>query len=146
MKIHAKRTATRPARHAPKAAPAGVLLGRVLGREGDACRVRAGGVERVLRCDPTVDPALLEEGARVVIDDDLVVGLLVTARAVTIGRDGAVDAAVKGFRVTAEEDITLRSPGAFVRVRGVDLELYGNRVLTRARELVKVLGRMVKIN
>ncbi len=121
-----------------------------MARQGEAFRVRVGGLERELSLDAAVDPALADEaiasGARVVVEGDAIVGALTTARAVTIGRDGGVDSQVTHFQVTAKDGLTLRSAGAFVLLRDGEVELFGNRVLTRARELVKLLGRMVKVN
>ncbi len=149
MKFQARRTAMRPPRRVPEP-PAGIQLGRAIARQGQAFRVRVGGFERELSLDAAVDPALLDEaiasGARVVVEGDVIVGALTTARAVLIGRDGGVDAQVARFQVTAKDELTLRSAGAFVLLRGGEVELFGNRVLTRARELVKLLGRMVKVN
>jgi hypothetical protein len=53
---------------------------------------------------------------------------------------------VKRFVVTAAEEAMLRTRAAFVQVRGADVETFGDRVVSRARELLKVLGRNVRIN
>src|SRR3954468_10416162 len=102
MKVLAmKRSVATEAREAP-ALPA-VALGVVLGEAGGGrWRVRAGGVERLLAADASVDPALLREaaasGARVVLDAGseaaVIAGVLATQRALTIDRDGAVTAEV----------------------------------------------------
>src|SRR5262245_36205501 len=143
-----------PPAPATAAAPA-VALGVLLAEADGRWRVRLGAGERMVDADPTVDPALLREamasGARVVLDASdpdapVVVGALVTARALTVDRSGAVDAQVRRFAITASEETLLRAAGAFVRVAREDVELYGLRVVSRARELCRVLGRMVKIN
>ena len=78
--------------------------------------------------------------------EPVIVGVLSTARAVAIGRDGAVDARVRRFAVTVEEEAVVRSRAAFIQVKAAEVELYGNRVVTRARELAQVLARMIKLN
>lgn len=132
----------------------GVALGVLLGRaEGGAWRVRVHGAERELPADPSVDPALLAEcvetGARVLIDGDAapaIVGAVVTARPVSYGRDGAV--AVRAPRVTVEaaEAVTLKTPWSFLRLNQSDAEVYGQRVVLRAREVARFLARLISMN
>jgi hypothetical protein len=131
----------------------GVALARVLGRAGAAWRVHMAGGEQTVAADPAIDPALLDEaarsGARVVLElgpAPAIAGVLQTARAIAIGRDGSVDISVKRLAVTVAEEALLKSAGAFLKVGPQELELYGNRLVSRARELYRVLGRMVKIN
>lgn len=131
-----------------------VLLGVLLGREGELWRVRAGFAEQTALCDPSVDPALLSEafakGARVVIDtsagEPVIVGTLAVSRTIGISREGDVSASVRSFKVAAEAEALVQTPSAFLRLQGEEVELFGGRVLTRARELLKLLGRMVKVN
>jgi len=142
------------ARSPKPAAAAGVALGVVEGRAGDGqWRVRVGTSVHAMACDPSVDPRVVDEaaasGARVVVDlgaEPVIVGALVTARPVTVGRDGVLALEVKRFVVTAAEEAMIRTQSAFVQVKGADVESYGNRVVSRARELLKVLGRNVRIN
>lgn len=143
------------AARAPQPQPvAGVALGVVEGRAGDGqWRVRVGAAVHAMACDPSVDPRVVDEaaasGARVVVDlaaDPVIVGALVTARPVTVGRDGVLALEVRRFVVTAAEEAMLRTQSAFVQVKGGDVESYGHRVVSRARELLKVLGRNVRIN
>src|SRR5262245_24418160 len=129
---------TRPLRHIqvqpqPDAAP-GIALGVLLAEADGRWRVRLGTGEKMVGVDPTVDPALLREalrsGARVVLDTTdpeapVVVGALVTGRALTIDRAGDVAAQVRRFKVTAAEEALLSAAGAFVRVAREDVELYG---------------------
>ncbi len=131
----------------------GVRLARVLGREGDAFRVRVAGAERVAACDPSVDPALVEaaiaSGARVVVEDGpapLIVGGLSTGRAVEVTRDGEVALSVKRFRVAAEEEISLRTRAAFLQVTGGEVEIFGRRIVSRAREVARLLARVIQLN
>lgn len=149
-------TVRRMTAKAPRHAPAGhgVALGVVEGRAGDGhWRVRVGAELVTAACDPAVDPALVEDargaGARVVLDlagAPVIAGVLLTARPVTLGRDGSVSLEVRRFVVTAAEEAMLRTHAAFVQVKGADVESFGNRVVSRARELLKVLGRNVRIN
>jgi hypothetical protein len=132
------------------APPAGLGLARVIAREGDGFRVRSWKIEVVVPCDPCVDPALVEEaiasGARVVLEDGVIVGALATARSLQIDRQGVVDAEVNRFAVRAKDSALLKSQKAFLELKGSNIELYGHQVLTRARELARILGRMIKLN
>ena len=142
-------------REAAVAAEPGIALGLLLGELDGRFRARVGGVERLVDVDPSVDPELLREairsGARVVLEPTeagalAVVGVLSTARVLTIDRSGAVEAQVRRIALSASEEALLAAPGAFIRAKREDIELYGRRVISRARELYRVLGRMVKIN
>lgn len=132
----------------------GVLVGR--GEGEGSWRVRAGFVEHLAQCDASVDPALLDEacasGARVVLDASttagalVIVGTLAVSRALTVSREGDVDAQVRSLKIAAQTEALVQTPHAFLRLQGDEVELFGGRVLTRARELLKLLGRMVKVN
>jgi hypothetical protein len=135
------------------ASAGGIHLARVLAREGDAFLVSAGGERRRAACDPCVDPALVEaaiaSGARIVLEDGpepLIVGALQTARAVEVSQGGEVSLTVKRFLVTAEEEATLRTGSAFLQVKGDEVELFARRILSRARELARVLARAIQLN
>lgn len=147
-------------REAPEAAPrlvytqAPVLLGKLLEpAEGGRWRVDLGAVQRDLAVDESVDPVLLDEahaaGARVLVDaagEPTIVGVVATRRALTVDPEGRVEHSVRSLKVTAEEEVLLRVPGAFVRAKAREIEVYGDRVLTRARTLAKVLAAMIKLN
>jgi hypothetical protein len=153
MSATAKKEAAAPvsSRHAVEIAP--LALAVVVGLEGDTWRVRLGGVERLAESDAAVDPGLLREaaasGARVVVEwrggEPMIVGALATTRVLTI-RDDAVEASVKHFRIRARDEVTLKTAGAFVQIKGSEVELYGQRILSRARELSRMIGRMIKLN
>ncbi|HEX8699679.1 MAG TPA: hypothetical protein VF815_12625 [Myxococcaceae bacterium] len=143
----------RQVRLAPVPSLPPMSLGRLVAREGAEWRVRIGTVEHVLPVDASVDPALLEEalstGARVVVDAveaPVIAGLLATQRAVPVDREGRVNASVRSFTVTAQEKALLRVPGAFLQVTAAEVELYADRVLTRAREMAKILSTLIKLN
>jgi hypothetical protein len=148
----------RPVRHraAPGPATAGALsLATVLAKSGGGWRVRAGARTRVVAADPSVDPVLLEtcvvSCAHVVIDEAAeggprIVGALATSPALTIDRAGNVEARVKRLRITASEEALLRTLSSFLRVKGDDVEIFGEDVVTRARELCRLFGRMIKLN
>lgn len=142
--------ATTPAPEAPLPA---VALGLLRAREGARWRVRVGAVERWLAADASVDPALLDDalasGARVLIDgagDGAIVGVVMTARPVVVDRDGAVELKAARVTVDASESVLLKTPWSFAQLRQGEVELYGNRVLLRAREVAKVLARMIALN
>ncbi len=149
-------TVRRMTARAPKLAPtAGAMALATLDTklDDDRWRVRVGAQTLMAQRDPAVDPALLDaahrEGARVVLDlagDAVIAGTLTTARPVTVARDGSVQLDVTRFVVTAAEEAMLRTRAAFVQVKGADVETFGERVVSRARELLKVLGRNVRIN
>lgn len=140
-----------PAETAP--ASGGIRLAAVVGREGNRFRVRAGRWERLAACDPSVDLALVEaaraSGARVVLEEGpvpVIVGALATRRSVEVGPDEEVRLSVKRFAVEAAEEAVFRTGSAFVRVRDDEVELFGGRILSRARELARVLARAIQLN
>lgn len=153
----ARQRARRPAQARKQAAaplPAGVvLLATVVAEEAQGWRVRIGAREHVLPLDPSVDPALvreaLEEGARVLVEGaeaPVVVGVVQTSRALRVDRQGSVKAEVERFSLHARLGATVKTSSAFLRVKGSEVELYGQQVLTRAREVAKILARMISLN
>ncbi|MFK7989801.1 MAG: hypothetical protein AB8I08_27530 [Sandaracinaceae bacterium] len=150
--------------HAPSSAPVGetprlvytqapVVMGRLLEATASGWRVDLGAMQRELSVDPAVDPALLVEsqvrGARVLVDtsgEPTIVGVVQTARAIVVDRDNRVEEQLDSVSLTATREILLRTPGAFVRAKGRQVELYGDRVLHRARDAVKILAAMIKLN
>ena len=130
-----------------------VQLGRLVAPEGEGWRVSFAGQERVLMADESVDPALLSEaaerGVRVVIEcaegDPLIVGLLQASRTLEVDREGHLIAELRSVSLTAKE-LLFRGPGAFIEVKDHSVELYANKVLTRARTLAKTLAAMIKFN
>lgn len=139
---------------AAKTAPgAGILLCRVVSREGDRFRVRQGEREWLARCDGSVDPALIDHAlvshARVVVEDDgepVIVGTLATRRSVEIGRDLCVRVDVDRFEVAVAGEAILKSPSAFVSVKGDEVEIFARRILSRARDLARILARAIQLN
>jgi hypothetical protein len=134
---------------------AGITLAKVMGRVPGGWRVRVGGIERLAMLDGAVDPALVDEaqasGARVVLDTSeppavLIVGLLTTARPVSLDRNGDLAVRARRILLDATERALVRLPGAFVEVKQGEIELYANRVVTRAREMAKTLAAMIKLN
>ena len=130
-----------------------VLLGTLIRKDEEGWWVRFGGRERILEAEPCVDPALLEHAlereARVIIDqsdEPLIVGVVATQRSLVIDEHGCVDAEVERFRLSAQREVLLKTPGAFLRAKGRELEVFGNKVLTRGRELAKVLAAMIEFN
>jgi hypothetical protein len=142
-------------RRAPQPAPAGVALATLAGSAGQGFRVRLGDRDVAAAVDPAVDPQLLTgllgRNARVLVDlsaegRPVIVGALVTRRVVEIDAQGDVDVSVRRFAVSAQEKVLLRLPAAFVQLTQDEIELYGRRVLSRARDLFKVLATMIKLN
>jgi hypothetical protein len=134
------------------AAEGGIRLARVVSRDGDRFRIRQGGGERLASCDASVDPALIETaiatGARVVVEDGpepSIVGALATARSVLVDRDGGVRLSVERFEVTAEEAL-LKTRSAFLSLKGDEVEIFGRRILSRARELARILARAIQLD
>jgi hypothetical protein len=139
----------------PRPDPAlGIGLGTVLGREGNAWRVRTVAGERVVPLDPSVDPLLVEEargsGARVLLElgqgEAVLVGVVQTSRALRIDRDGVVEAEVERFSLQARSEAVLKTVSAFLQLKAGEVELRGIRTLVRAREMAKVLARIISLN
>ncbi len=133
--------------HAP------VLLGVLLERDGDGWSVDLGTMRRTVGVDPAVDGELLaeaaERGSRVLIDatrEPMIVGVVATQRTLTIDAEGRVEARLTSLAIEAVEHARLKVPGAFIQVKDRAVELYGESVLTRGRNLVKIFGAMIKLN
>lgn len=151
-RLHAGRGPLPPA-PAPSIQPGTVLLSTVIAEEAPGWRVRIGTQEQVVALDPSVDPALvreaLAEGARALVEArpaPVLVGVVQTSRALRVDRRGGVDATVERFQVHARQEATLKTAAAFLQVKGAELELYGERILTRARGVAKILARMINLN
>jgi hypothetical protein len=133
--------------HAP------VVFGVLLEGDGKTWRVRIGAHERELEAADDVDPALLrdvaERGGRVLVDAGppaLIAGVLQTSRSISIDRNGEVDAKVNRFQIHARDEAVLRTDEAYARVRDGDIQLAGRKLVLRAREIAKILGRMISLN
>jgi hypothetical protein len=133
--------------HAP------ILLAKLVEKTDTGWKVDLGTVVREIAVDASVDPSLLHEayehGARAIVDASgtpAIVGVVATRRALSIDREGRVDAKVKALEVTAEEQILFKVPGAFVRAKAREVEVFGERVITRARNVAKILAAMIKLN
>jgi hypothetical protein len=142
-------TASAPARLVYTHAP--VLLAKLVRKTERGWIVDLGTIEKEIPIDASVDPALLDEafaiGARVLVDGGAsIVGAVATRRAMSIDPDGRVSAKVKSLEVVAEDQVLLQTPGAFVRAKAREVEIYGDRVMTRARDLAKILAAMIKLN
>lgn len=131
-------------------APPPIVLAKLREGAGDAWIAELGAELREVSVDPSVDPALLREacdtGARVVLEGRTIVGVIATRRAITVDREGRVDADVTSFSIHAREEVVLKTAGAFVRAKAREVEVYGDRVLTRARDVAKILAAMIKLN
>ena len=140
-----------PARVVYTQAP--VQLGRMVSLHGSEGVVRVGESELECHIDPTVDPALIaeaiESGARVLLESGtppLVVGVIATQRSLNIDREGRVDAELTSFSMQVKEEVLMRTREAFLRVRGREVETFAGEVLTRARDTVRLLGALIRMN
>lgn len=129
-----------------------ILLARVVSEESGRFRVRVGTQEHLVGCDASVDPvvvtAAIVSGARVVLErvpELAIVGTLQTARTLTVDRDGKLEATLEEIKLSAKKTL-LRVPGAFVELKAHEVEVFGNRVLTRARRVAKTLAAMIEFN
>ena len=135
------------------AAVAPFTLVRVLGEEGGQWRVEQGAQRMLVELDASVDPELVREailtGARALLETssgNRLVGLLQTGRVLTVDRQNRIRARVESFALHVGAELTLQTATAFVRLKGGEVELYGHRVLTRAREVAQVIARLVSFN
>ena len=152
MSMAAKKLALVPFAPPRPACDGALRLARILAREGDGFRIEWSGGEEIARCDEAVDPALLDEamgsGARIVVEDGpepVIVGALAIARTIAVDREGAIRVSVKQFEVTAEEAL-LKTASAFVSLKGDEVEVFGRRILSRAREVARILARAIQLN
>lgn len=135
-------------------AASGLGLAELLeGLPGARWHVRVGTLTLEAEVDPSVDPAFLEEcrrdGRRVLITGGAcpsIVGALQARRALEIDREGRVNAEVESFHVKAASEVTLQTAAAFIQLKAEEIELFGERVLTRARGVAKTLARMISLN
>lgn len=130
-----------------------LALARVVGEDAGGFRVSVHGHEATAALDASVDPRVvrraIESGARVVVEagaTPLIVGALVTSAALEVDRDGSVHAEVDRFEIHARSEAMLKTPHAFVRLRGRVLEHYATEVRVRGRDLVKVLAAVIGLN
>lgn len=132
----------------------GVSLARLLAAHGDGWLIRLGALEQLASIDPAVDPALLGEayqaGARVLVEVDqgapTVVGVVQTSRTLRIDRTGRVEAQVEKLTIQARTEVVLKTFAASLQLKADEVEVRGVRVLLRAREVAKVLARMISLN
>jgi hypothetical protein len=128
----------------------GLATARLLERTDEGWRVMIRGQQRSLPVDAAVDPALLvaahQRGARVLCESGCIIGVVQTERALTIDRHDAIDAQVDRLRLQVRREAVIQDAKAFIAIKSGDVELYGRRVLTRAREVAKVLARMISLN
>ena len=94
----------------------------------------------------TANGSMADPWVAVVASADVIVGALTTRRAVTFDRDGSVVVAARRFEVGATERIVLHTARAYVQVKAAEVEVYGHRVITRAREVARTLARLVSLN
>lgn len=131
-------------------------LARLIAEEEGGFRVELGGGQHVLPAASDVDPALLREvvarQGRVLVETHasdgsaLIAGVVQVRRTLEIDEHGDVVASLRSLRLKARQEIQLTTERALVWIKGEDVELYGKEVLTRAREVAKILGRLISLN
>ena len=131
-----------------------LALAKVVGESDEGVfRVSVHGAECDARLDASVDPAVvreaMEQAARVVVEagpEPVIVGTLVTARALTIDREGNVAAEVERIDLHVSREATIRTDQSFIRIRPRLVEQYATEVRVRARNLVQMLGALIRLN
>ncbi|MGE0784920.1 MAG: hypothetical protein AB7S26_04465 [Sandaracinaceae bacterium] len=129
-------------------------LARLVREEDGAFVVAIAGTERRAERAEDVDPALLREvverGGRVLVETQdghlEIAGVLTTRRPLEIDMNGDVSATVRTLRLRAAREVLLTTERAMMRIKGEDVELYGREVLARARDVAKILGRLISLN
>lgn len=137
-------------------AVAPLSLGRLLGAgEAGSWRVVVHGAERTAAAAEDVDPKLLaevaERGGRVLLEAvgqeaPRIAGVVQVRRALEIDERGDVVAKIRSLELRATKDLLLSTGRAMLWVKAEDVELYGREVVTKAREVAKILGRMIALN
>lgn len=131
-----------------------IQLARLVTEENGRWRIELGGGLQLVDASPDVDPALLRDVAarsgRVLVETadgvPRIAGALQVRRAIEIDENGDVVTTLRSMRVRATREIQLTTERALVWIKGEDVELYGKEVLTRAREVAKILGRLISLN
>lgn len=132
-----------------------VLLGQVLSIVGDGlAQVRVGASERHAVIDPSVDPALVLEaiatGARVVLEaghPPVIVGLLSTHRTLAVDRHGDLKGRLRNLALEMDGSLLLKTPLAFLQMdKEGAVEMFGQRLLSRARKVAKILAAHISLN
>lgn len=131
-------------------------LARLLGPAPEGgWRVAAHGAERTVQAAEDVDPQLLaevaERGGRVLLEANgqeapRIAGVVQVRRALEIDANGDVVASIRSLDLRATKDLLLTTGKAMLWVKREDVELYGREVVTKAREVAKILGRMIALN
>ena len=143
------------ARRSPAPRSPGLHLAQLVTPKDGGWEVRVGTEQGWAAIDASLDPELLNEaaqtGTRVLIEAEpsgtlRVVGTVCARRSLTIDTHGDVEARVRSLKVTAQEEVLLRTAGGFLQLKLGEAELYASRVAVRARELTRLLGRMIKLN
>ncbi len=75
-----------------------------------------------------------------------VVGVVQTSRALHIDRRGVVEAEVERFSIQSRTEAVLKTFSAYLHLKAGEAELRGVRTLIRAREMAKVLARIISLN
>lgn len=132
-----------------------IMLARVTRIDDGGIFVKVGsGSECEAMIDRSVDPALVaraqQTGARVVIEHGhplMIVGLLTTERALTVDRHGDIDARVRNFSLSAAGHVLMKTPLSFLQMDTEgQIEMFGQKLLSRARKVAKILAAHISLN
>ena len=130
-----------------------IQLGRLVRSTEQGWVVRVGGTEMNAAPDNGVDHLLLqqclERNSPVLIESGhppLIVGALATQRTLEIDPQGRVEAHVDSFAIHAQKELMLRAASSFLRLRGGEIESFAGEVVTRARNTVRILGALIRMN
>ena len=130
-----------------------IQLGRLVRCAENDWVVSVGGSEVHASPDASVDRQLLEQclerNTPVLLESGhppLIVGALATQRTLEIDPHGRVEAHVVSFAVHAQKELMLRAASSFLRLRGGQIESFAGEVITRARNTVRILGALIRMN
>jgi len=150
-------TADAPVGPAPAAAFGNLAMAQIIDVRGDAIDVRLGGrtveAKRATILDEAVLATAMETGEPVLVErapdgSVTVVGALRTRA--TPGVDKMKDITIEADRIAlvGKKEVTLATSGvARIALRAAgEIETYADRIVSRAEELHKIVGRMLRLN
>ncbi|MCA9608451.1 MAG: hypothetical protein KC619_22760 [Myxococcales bacterium] len=129
-----------------------ISMGVVTSRSGRVATVAIGPHTCDVEIDPSVDTPLVDEaladGRRVIIDPatNTLCGVLQTRRSLSIDAHGAVTAELSRLDVSVREQAVVRSRESLFSLDDDRVELYARETLLRARDVVRALATLIKLN
>lgn len=142
---------------APPAAFGALALAFVSELRLPEVELSVGGVPAIGRAAPTLHPSVLEtaksRGEPVLVErqgngDIVVVGALRTQPTPGVDAMEEIHLEANKIAIKGREEITLQTSGvAHIALRAVgEIESYAGRILSRAEEVHKIVGRMLRLN